>query len=112
MFKLFLDKPLSFAFAYDGGLGQGGEGTLFVNGQKVAAGRIGKTQPFIFSGDEGADVGLDEGTLVTEDYREGDNTFTGKIEKVTVEVGPVGVAERPAIDHAVKELAKKKALSD
>lgn len=103
---------LRFAFAYDGGLGQGGEGTLFVNGQKVAAGRIGKTQPFIFSGDEGADVGQDEGTPVTEDYREGDNTFTGQIEKVTVEVGPVGVAERPAIDHAVKELAQKKALSD
>ncbi|MFM8442724.1 MAG: arylsulfatase [Methylococcus sp.] len=103
---------LRFAFAYDGGLGQGGEGALYVNGQAVAAGRIGKTQPFIFSGDEGADVGLDEGTPVTEEYREGDNAFTGKIVKVTVEVGAVGVAERPAIDNAVKALAVKKALSD
>jgi hypothetical protein len=29
-----------------------------------------------------------------------------------VEVGAVGVAERPAIDNAVKALAVKKALSD
>ena len=47
-------------FAYDGGgLGKGGTGTLFVNGKKVAQGRIENTQPIIFSGDEGADVGED-----------------------------------------------------
>jgi hypothetical protein len=28
----------------------------------------------------------DEATNVTEDYKEGDNRFTGKIDKVTVEV--------------------------
>ena len=33
----------------------------------------------IFSADEGADVGVDEGTPVTEDYKERDNKFTGKI---------------------------------
>ena len=31
-------------------------------------------------------MGVDEGTPVTEDYKEQDNRFTGKIEKVTVEV--------------------------
>jgi hypothetical protein len=42
--------------------------------------------PLGFSGDEGADVGVDEATNVTDAYKEGDNRFTGKIRKVTVEV--------------------------
>jgi len=29
---------------------------------------------------------VDEGTPVTEDYKEGDNAFTGKIHQVTVAV--------------------------
>lgn len=33
----------------------------------------------LFSADEGADVGADEGTRVTEDYKERDNKFTGRI---------------------------------
>lgn len=78
---------LIFDFAYDGGgLGKGGNGTLSVNGSKVAEGRIDKTQPMMFSADETADVGVDEATPVTEDYKEGSNKFTGRIEKVTVEV--------------------------
>ncbi|MCJ7685007.1 MAG: arylsulfatase, partial [Desulfobacteraceae bacterium] len=40
-------------FAYDGdGLGKGGMATLYVDGEKVAEGRIGKTQPRVFSADE------------------------------------------------------------
>ena len=66
--------------------GSGGTGTISVNGQTVAEGRIGNTTPFLFSADETADVGMDEATPVTEDYAEGDNDFTGKIEKVTVEL--------------------------
>ena len=78
-----------YDFAYDGGgPGKGGLGTLTVNGQRVAASRIERTQPFLFSADETADVGLDDATPVVEDY--GDtpekNRFTGRIEKVTVEV--------------------------
>ena len=42
---------LRFEFAYDGGgLGKGGQGTLYVNDKKVAEGRIAHTQPIIFSG--------------------------------------------------------------
>ncbi|MGY6276062.1 arylsulfatase [Methylomonas sp. MgM2] len=75
-------------FAYDGGgVGKGGTGTLSVNGQKVAEGRIDRTQPRIFSADETADVGIDDATPVVEALGEGSQTrFTGKIEKVTVEV--------------------------
>jgi len=81
---------IRFEFTYDGGgLGKGGMGAILVNGKKVAEGRIEHMQAMVFSADEGADVGLDGETPVSNDYKEGDNAFTGKIQKVTIEVGPV-----------------------
>ncbi len=65
--------------------GTGGKSILRVDGKQVAEGQIPKTQPFMFSADEGTDVGLDGETNVSPDYKQGDNTFTGKIFKVTVE---------------------------
>ena len=65
--------------------GTGGKSILSVDGKQFAEGKIPKTQPFAFSGDEGADVGLDGETNVSNDYKQGDNAFTGKIKKVTVE---------------------------
>jgi arylsulfatase len=84
---------IRFEFAYDGGgLGKGGMGTIFVNDRRVAQGRIGRTQPNIFSADETADVGVDEATPVTEDYKQYDNAFTGKIDKVVIELKPAKTA--------------------
>ena len=78
---------IRYEFKYDGGgLGKGGTGTIFVNGEKVAEGRIDKTQGYAFSADEGADVGFDGETPVTDDYTERDNNFTGKIRKVTIDL--------------------------
>jgi arylsulfatase A-like enzyme len=78
---------IRFEFAYDGGKpGSGGTGTIVVNGKKVAEGRIERTQANIFSADEGADVGVDEGTPVTTYASGGNGRFTGKIGGVTVEV--------------------------
>jgi arylsulfatase len=65
--------------------GTGGRSILSVDGKKVAEAHIPKTQPFAFSGDEGADVGVDGETNVSPDYAQADNAFTGKIIKVTVE---------------------------
>jgi arylsulfatase len=65
--------------------GTGGKSILTVDGKKVAEGQIPKTQPFMFSADEGADVGLDGETNVSPDYEQGDNAFSGRILKVTVE---------------------------
>jgi hypothetical protein len=80
---------VKFEFKYDGGGGgKGGTGTLYVNDQKVGEGRIDKTQPYIFSADDTEDIGEDLGTPVTEDYKEGDNKFTGTIDKVTIAVTP------------------------
>jgi hypothetical protein len=81
---------IRFEFAYDGGgIGKGGMGTLFVNDQKVGEGRIEKTQCCVFSADEGTDVGVDDGTPVSEDYTAGEESkFNGKIVKVTVALKP------------------------
>jgi len=65
--------------------GTGGKSILSIDGKQVAEGQIPKTQPFAFSADEGADVGLDGETNVSSDYKQGDNAFKGKIIKVTVE---------------------------
>jgi arylsulfatase len=66
--------------------GTGGKSILSVDGKKVAEGQIPKTQAFVFSGDEGADVGIDGETNVSPDYKPGPpSEFTGKIVKVTVE---------------------------
>jgi arylsulfatase len=66
--------------------GAGGRSILSVDGNKVAEGQIPRTQPFMFSADEGTDVGTDGETNVSTDYQPGPpSTFTGKIIKVTVE---------------------------
>jgi hypothetical protein len=81
-------STIRFEFAYDGGgLAKGGNGTLFVNGEKVAEGRIEHTQPMVFSADETADVGIDLATPVVEAIgSERKSRFTGHIPRVTVEV--------------------------
>ena len=59
-----------------------------MNGKKVSQGKIGKTQPNIFSADETADVGLDNQTPVALGigYGPEETQFTGKILKVTLDV--------------------------
>lgn len=72
-----------YDFTYDGGgMGKGGTGVITVDGQKLAEGRLARTQPGIFSVDDLADVGMDEGTPVA-DYGKSDK-FSGKIEKVVI----------------------------
>ena len=76
-------------FNYDGdGLGKGGMATIYVDDKAVANARVEQTQGYIFSADETADVGLDNQTPVAEGigYGPAETRFTGKINKVTVEV--------------------------
>jgi len=103
---------IRFEFAYDGGgLGKGGKGTLFVNGKQVATGRIERTQCCVFSADEGADVGADEGTPVTEVYTV-PFKFTGKIAGVAIELKEMKTAEHEEAEQARNVSAMKKALAD
>jgi hypothetical protein len=81
---------------YDGGgRDKGGTTTLSIDGRKVAEGRIANTTANVFSGDETADVGVDEATPVTEDYKERENRFTGRIHRHrgTTESGAVAGAK-------------------
>ena len=104
---------IRYEFASDGpGMGKGGIGTILVNGQKVAEGRIEHTQCCVFSADEGADVGTDDGTPVTEDYKEGNNKFTGTIQKVTIELKEMKAANVEVEQHVVSEAHARKQLAD
>lgn len=78
-------NTIVYNFKYDGGgSGKGGTGTITMNGKKVAEGRIEKTQPGIFSVDDLADIGTDDGTHVANYGSKA--KFTGKLEKVTIEI--------------------------
>jgi arylsulfatase A-like enzyme len=120
-FTVASSKPLKagksvvrFEFSYDGGgMGKGGTGTLFVNEQKVAQGRIERTQPGFFSADEGVDVGEDGETPVVENYGiPAPYFFTGKIGKVTVALSEMKAADNTAAENASKKAALQKAMAD
>lgn len=105
---------IRYEFVYEGpGMGKGGVGTIFVNDQKVAEGNIKHTQCCAFSADEGADVGLDEGTPVIENYGiPAPYRFNGTIKQITVDLQDMKVADRHEANQARMEYAHKKALSD
>ena len=74
-------------FAYDGhGRGKGGTAALYVNDKQVGSGRVERTNANIFSADDAADVGVDEGTNVSSAYPQRENRFTGRIQKVRGDV--------------------------
>ncbi len=92
-FTVSSEKPLApgrhtvrYEFLYDGGKpGSGGTSRLTLDDQSPTETRVVRTMPYAYSADEGVDVGTDNETPVTDEYQEGDNKFTGKILKVTVE---------------------------
>jgi arylsulfatase len=79
---------IRYHFDFDGERpGAGGTGTLHVNDNKVAEGRISKTVPFVFSADETMDIGGDMALPVTDDYPEGEkNQFKGVIHWVRIDL--------------------------
>jgi len=107
-------STIRYEFAYDGGgLAKGGLGTIFVNGRKLAEGRIERTQPMIFSADEGADVGEDGETPVVEDYGiPAPYKFTGRIAKVTVDLKEMKAADKAEEEKARAVASHRKALAD
>ncbi len=75
-------------FAYDGGgLGKGGIVVLFVDGEKVGEGRVGATAAMVFSADDTCDVGVEGGSVVSEDYGPRGNDFTGEVNWVQIDLG-------------------------
>ncbi|WP_164021656.1 arylsulfatase [Pyxidicoccus trucidator] len=74
-------------FKYDGGgLGRGGDVTLYVDGKKVGRGRVEKTLAYVLS-EETADVGMEHGSPVAEGFHNGDSKFTGRVRWVQLDKG-------------------------
>jgi len=98
-----------FDFKIDGpGLGKGGTGVLSVDGKEVDRKSMEHGTPITFPEDENFDIGQDTRTGVAMiEYRyECPFKFTGKINKVTFELGPELLTEEdhknlPEIAHAV-----------
>jgi arylsulfatase A-like enzyme len=94
---------IAFDFNYDGpGFGKGGTGVLKVDDKEVATSKIPHTTPFIFAIDETFDVGVDTRTGVEDKDYQVPFRFTGKLDKLTIKLGPVQLssADHRVIRHA------------
>jgi arylsulfatase len=81
------DRQVRAEFDYDGGgLAKGATVTLYVDGEQVGSGRLDASVPMVFSGDETTDVGHDGGTGVSDEYPRGENTFTGTVHWVQIDI--------------------------
>jgi arylsulfatase len=82
-----------FDFTYDGpGIAKGGSGVLKVDGKVLATEKLEHTIPFLIPADETFDVGVDLRTPVDDSYQV-PFRFTGKIDKLTVKLGPSQLAD-------------------
>lgn len=80
-------STVTVEFAYDGGgLGKGGEVVIGINGKEVGRKRIENTVAGRF-GIDTFGVGSDTGSPVSDTYKP-PFPFTGKIERVDIELGP------------------------
>ena len=92
------DHQVRMEFAYaGGGLGKGGNVTLYTDGKKVGEGKIDATLANVFSADDGCDVGEDSGAPVSPDYGPHGNAFNGKIKGVQLAIAEAA----DAADHLV-----------
>ena len=77
-------------FAYEGGgIGKGGDATLYLDGVEIGTGKVEATAAMVFSADDTCDVGVENGSLVADDYPD-PNTFTGEVNWVEIDVGKAG----------------------
>jgi arylsulfatase A-like enzyme len=88
-------------------VGRGGTGTLSVDGKQVARRSLPRTQPFIWAWDETFDVGMDTGTSVDDADYQVPFAFTGKLGKITFDLGETSMTPE-AIKAMMEELAKKR----
>ncbi|MGY4502370.1 arylsulfatase A-like enzyme [Bradyrhizobium sp. GM24.11] len=98
---------LEFDWKYDGpGLGKGGTGSLKVDGKVVESHPMPRSLPITNAWDEYFNVGLDTGTSVDDQDYQVPFRFTGKINKLTVKLGPNEMS--PADKETVAKSARDK----
>jgi arylsulfatase len=105
------DQPLTpgkhtivFDFKYDGpGIAKGGTGVLKVDGKAIRTLQLPKTIPFLIPADETFDVGADTRTGVNDLDYQVPFRFTGKINKLTFNLGPsqLSAEEKQTVKKAV-----------
>jgi arylsulfatase len=97
---------LVFDYTYDGpGIAKGGSGVLKVDGKVVATGTQANSIAFLQVADETFDVGVDTRTAVNDKDYQVPFAFNGKIDKLTVKLGPpqtLSPAEAKALAGAVR----------
>jgi arylsulfatase A-like enzyme len=92
------DHQVRMEFAYaGGGLGKGGTASLYVDGKRVGEGKVGATEPMLFSADDGCDVGVDTGAPVSPDYGSRGNEFSGRVKGVQLAIAEDALS----VDHLV-----------
>jgi arylsulfatase len=92
---------ITFAFTYAGpGPGKGGTGVLSVDGREAARSQIPRTTPFLLTFDETLDIGSDTRTPVDDRDYKVPFTFTGKIDKVAIKLGPPQLEPPKPPQHA------------
>jgi hypothetical protein len=105
---------LEFDFTYEGeglaslasgigGIGKGGVGVLKVDGKVVSTQKMAHTIPLILQWDETFDVGADTGTPVDDQDYQVPFRFTGKLNKLTLQLKPV------PLNAAARKLLEEKA---
>ncbi len=87
---------MEFVYA-GGGVGKGGTATLYVDGKKVGECKLAATSIYIFSADDGCDVGEDSGSPVSPDYSSCGNQFNGVVRGVQLAIAENAVN----LDHLV-----------
>jgi arylsulfatase len=81
---------IGFDYTYDGpGIAKGGSGVLKVDGKVVATEKQANSISFLQVADETFDVGLDTRTGVNDKDYQVPFAFNGKIDKLTVKLGPM-----------------------
>src|SRR5262249_20556737 len=78
--------PATMAFSNFSGIGSSGTGVLKVDGNTVATEKMEHTIPFILQWDEALDIGADTGTPVNDDDYSTPFVFTGKLDKITLNI--------------------------
>ena len=106
-----------FDFKFDGGgFGKGGTGTLIVDGKEVDKKHMEHTTPIMFPEDEDFDIGQDTRTGVAMlEYRyDVPFKFTGKINKLTFDLGPAQYteADRKRLPAMRDRVARAKGLGE
>jgi arylsulfatase A-like enzyme len=85
-----------------GPFGKGGLGILSVDGKEVARKTVDRTAPFMLNLDEAFDIGQDKQTPVDDQDYQCPFVFTGRLARVTVELGEINLALQEFIEFQKK----------